>query len=227
MRLALKVDVDTYDGMRDGVPNLLRFFSDLKIKGLNLKIIPVRNWQRYQLAGTDNFNFVPTSPAIKNSSTALLYPGMGLLEGINVNEGRGTDKPFVQFGAPWINAEELKQVLDEKQLPGINFKSCSYTPADGLYKNESCNGLELTVINKEKFHPVAMGITLVSTILKLYPLHVKARLYITNANPSGSGHLDKLLGIKNALGLLKDGHTLQTDVSQTWPQKITPYLLYD
>lgn len=203
------------------------YFSNFKINGLNLKIIPVRNWQRYQLAGTDNFNFIPTSPAIKNSATALLYPGMGLLEGINVNEGRGTDNPFVQFGAPWIDSEELKYVVKEKNLPGILFNSCSYIPADGPYKNERCHGLKLMVTNKENFHPVAMGIALVSTILNLYRLHVKERLYITYANPSGSNHLDKLLGVKNALDQLKDSDTLPTDVSQTWPQEITPYLLYD
>lgn len=203
------------------------YFSALKIKGLDLKIIPVRNWQRYQLAGTDNFNFVPTSPAIQNITSALFYPGMGLLEGINVNEGRGTNRPFVQFGAPWINAEELKVLLDEKRFPGITFKTYSYIPTDSLYKDERCNGLELTVTGRERFYPVAMGVALVSTLLKLYPLHVKERFYVTNANPSGSRHLDKLLGVKNSFDLLKTEAVLQTDISQTWSQEISPYLLYD
>ena len=70
------------------------YFAETKIKEINLKVIPVKNWRYDQIAGTPGFDFYPTSPAIQNISTALMYPGMGLLEGINVNEGRGTDKPF-------------------------------------------------------------------------------------------------------------------------------------
>src|SRR6478752_4152829 len=89
------------------IGELATYFSDRKIKGLDLKIVQVKNWDRDQIAN----DFYPTSPAIQNITTALVYPGMGLLEGINVNEGRGTDKPFLQFGAPWIKAEELKVEL--------------------------------------------------------------------------------------------------------------------
>ncbi len=41
----------------------------------------------------------------------MLYPGTGLWEGIQVNEGRGSDKPFEQIGAPWINGEQLSDAL--------------------------------------------------------------------------------------------------------------------
>ena len=75
---------------------LAKYFAATKIKGLQLEIIRVTNWQRNKIATS----FTPTSPAIKNITTALLYPGMGLLEGINVNEGRCTDKPFTVCGAP-------------------------------------------------------------------------------------------------------------------------------
>jgi len=203
------------------------YFSALKIKGLNLKIIPVRNWQRYQLAGTDNFNFIPTSPAIKNSTTALLYPGMGLLEGVNVNEGRGTDIPFQVCGAPWINPDHLQELFKSKNLAAIKSRPLDYTPVDGLYKGEHCYGLQFSITNTLNFHPVKAGLSLLQSIIELYPLFVKERFYITNANPTGKAHLDKLTGIQNALNLLKDGYTLQTDVSQTWTQEITPYLLYD
>ena len=120
-------------------------------------------------------DFYPTSPAIKNISTALVYPGMGLLEGINVNEGRGTDKPFMQFGAPWINAEELQLELKKKDHTGIDLQPCSYIPADSLYKNETCYGLELNLTDVNKFHPVAFGIDLISVLFKLYPDQVKRK----------------------------------------------------
>ena len=202
---------------------LANYFSNKKIKGLDLKIIQVKNWDRDQIAN----DFYPTSPAIQNITTALVYPGMGILEGINVNEGRGTDKPFMQFGAPWIIAEELQMVLKNKNIPDIDLKSCSYTPADSLYKNETCYGLELNLTDVNKFRPFAFAIDLISILFKLYPHQVKERAYVTNVNPTGGGHLDKLLGVKNAFELLKWGKTIQTDISQTWLSEITSCLLYN
>ena len=205
---------------------LANYFSVKKINGLDLRIIVAQNWQRDQLAGTDLFDFYPTSPAIQNISTALVYPGMGLLEGINVNEGRGTSNPFMQFGAPWINGEELKNALAQKNLTGVDIKSHSYIPGESLYKNEMCNGLELKIVDSNRFHPVSFGIALISALLKLYPEYLKERAYVTNANPSGSGHLDKLLGIKNAFDLLRSNASVEANVSQSWPEEIEAYLLY-
>jgi len=206
---------------------LANYFSNKKVKGLDLKIVPAKNWQRNQIAGTGSFDFYPTSPAIKNISIALAYPGMGLLEGINVNEGRGTDKPFMQFGAPWINAEELKKGLDKKNITGVEMNPCSYLPTDSLYKDEKCYGLEVHVTDANHFHPVALGIHVIATLFELYPLHIKERAYVTNVNPSGVGHLDKLLGIKNSFELFKQGKTIQADVSRYWLAEIAPYLLYN
>jgi uncharacterized protein YbbC (DUF1343 family) len=206
---------------------LANYFSHKKVNGLDLKIIRTKNWQRNQIAGTDGFDFYPTSPAIKNISTALVYPGVGLLEGINVNEGRGTDKPFMQFGAPWIDSEEFKKELNKKNITGVEMKTCSYLPTDSLYKDEKCYGLELTVTDANQFHPVAFGIQVISALFKLYPLYIKERAYVTNVNPSGGGHLDKLLGIRHAFDLLKRGETIQMDVSRLWPAEMTPHLLYD
>ena len=205
---------------------LANYFSDKKVKGIDLKVIPVKNWRRNETAGTPGFEFYPTSPAIQNISTALIYPGMGLLEGVNVNEGRGTDKPFLKFGAPWINAEELHDRLLDKLVFGIKTKPCSYIPDDSLYKAEACNGLELVITDEKTIQPVSVGIKLLSSLYELYPLHIKERAYVTNANPAGSGHLDKLLGIKNAPDLLKSGIGPKTDVSSQWSPEITSYLLY-
>jgi uncharacterized protein YbbC (DUF1343 family) len=201
---------------------LATYFSNKKIKGLDLKIISVKNWSRDQITN----DFYPTSPAIQNIKTALVYPGMGLLEGINVNEGRGTDKPFLQFGAPWINAEELQAELKNKNITGIGFKPCSYIPFDGLYKNEKCYGLELSVINPNNLHPVSFGVHLISILFKLFPHSIKERAYITNVNPTGGGHLDKLLGIKNAFDLFRSNASIETEFFGNWQQEIANSLLY-
>jgi uncharacterized protein YbbC (DUF1343 family) len=205
---------------------LANYFSQKKINDPDLKIITVKNWSRSQIAGTPGFEFYPTSPAIQNISTALVYPGIGLLEGINVNEGRGTDKPFMQFGAPWINADELHERLFDKLIFGIKTKPCSYIPDDSLYKGEICNGLELMITDEKTLQPVSMGIKLISLLFNLYPNLIKERSYVTNANPAGSKHLDKLVGIKNAFDLFKSNASIETDVSEIWSAEITSFLLY-
>jgi len=149
------------------------------------------------------------------------------LEGINVNEGRGTDKPFLQFGAPWINAEELQELMAQKNIPWIKTQTCSYIPDDSLYKGEKCFGLKLDIIQDEKLHPVDLGLTIITSLINLYPQRINQRAYVTNVNPTGVGHLDRLLGVKNSFDLLSSGLTFQTDVSETWPAEMTPYLLYN
>jgi uncharacterized protein YbbC (DUF1343 family) len=205
---------------------LAQYFAATKIMDLQLKISPVQNWQRNQIADVSGYNFYPTSPAIRNIETALLYPGLGLLEGINVNEGRGTDKPFCLFGAPWVNADELLNIFVSKKMAGISATLSSFIPTDSLYKGELCNGLELDITDKNNFKPVNTGIEILRLLIQLYPSHVQERLYKTNANPSGKGHLDKLLGIQNAFEKIKAGDLPDTDVSGSWPSEMNPYLLY-
>ena len=79
---------------------LANYFAATRINGLSLQIIKVQNWSRKEAAGNAKWLFVSPSPAIRDADTALLYPGIGLLEGINVNEGRGTQYPFKILGAP-------------------------------------------------------------------------------------------------------------------------------
>jgi uncharacterized protein YbbC (DUF1343 family) len=206
---------------------LARYFSGKKVQGLDLKIIAVKNWHRNQMAGTQGFDFYPTSPAIKNISTALLYPGMGLLEGINVNEGRGTDKPFMQFGAPWIDADDLHEKIVTMNLPGLTATPCSYTPVDSLYKNEKCYGLELTISDQQIFRPVATSIMIIKTLMQQNPAHIQQRLYKTYVNPTGLGHLDKLLGIKDSFAILQTSSSVSSNVPSSWSEEIAPALLYN
>jgi uncharacterized protein YbbC (DUF1343 family) len=201
---------------------LALYFAKTKINEVLLKIIPAENWIRNQANG---FVFTPTSPAIQEQSTALLYPGMGLLEGINVNEGRGTHNPFHCCGAPWINADNLQNAFEKNKCPGISSHAISYTPESGLYANELCHGLQFFVTDQNIFRPVKTGIALLQTIINLYPDCCNERLYKTVANPSGAGHLDKLLGISNAFAKLQRNEIIDTSV-ESWGVLIQQHLLY-
>ena len=199
---------------------LANYFAATKIKTLQLEVIRITNWQRNKIATS----FTPTSPAIQNITTALLYPGMGLLEGINVNEGRGTDKPFNICGAPWINSEALQHVFAQTNPAGIICKPYTYKPAEGLYASQYCNGLQFFITDEESFRPVVTGIKLLQTIISLYPNDVKERVYTTRANPTGHAHLDKLLGVQNAFIKIKKG--MVNSAADAWHTIISPFLLY-
>jgi uncharacterized protein YbbC (DUF1343 family) len=203
---------------------LANYFAATRIKSLDLKVIPVSNWQRNHIV--DEQEFTPTSPAIQNITTALLYPGLGLLEGINVNEGRGTEKPFRVCGAPWIDSVALQEAFMKQNCEGVTCQIISYKPNEGLYVKEDCRGLEFFISDINSFHPVATGLALLQTIMELYPEFVEERLYKTAVNLEGDGHLDKLLGVKDAFRMLKSKEIIEMDVANFWKRTIQPFLIY-
>ena len=206
---------------------LANYFAATRIKALDLQISQVQNWNREQTVINAKWLFVPPSPAIPGADTALLYPGIGLLEGINVNEGRGTDDPFKILGAPWINAAQIHEEFENLKLPGIIARPYSYEPGFGLYCNEKCHGLQLKIADIFSFRPVRMGLELINLIASLYPGNCKERLYKTTANPTGERHLDKLTGIYHSFEKIKDKELIDLGQDMSaWKEVIDPYLLY-
>jgi uncharacterized protein YbbC (DUF1343 family) len=206
---------------------LAKYFNTLKSIDCDLEVVPAQNWQRNKTILENSWFFVPPSPAIKDTETALFYPGMGLLEGINVNEGRGTDTPFKIFGAPWINATHLQEEFALLNLPGVTTHVKSYVPNDGFYAKTVCYGLAMRITDYQLFFPVHTVCQLMHLLMRLYPNECKERLYITHANPGGTQHLDKLTGTPNAFNKIKnvgwaDGEMVRTE----WKKAIMPYLIY-
>lgn len=206
---------------------LANYFAANHIPNLDFQIIKIQNWNRNDFPNKGNWDFVSTSPAIKDAETALLYPGLGLLEGINVNEGRGTETDFKVLGAPWVDAVSLKEHLDSLDLAGIAFSSTQYIPEWGLYQGEICNGVSLRITDEQTIQPVSLGIEILKYLIQEYPKDCTERLYKTNANPAGGGHLDKLLGVQHSFNSIKNNIPIQTKLHKNqWQDLIEPYLLY-
>ena len=205
---------------------LANYFAATRVKDLDLQIMKPEGWNREQAKDVGWF-FVPPSPAIIDIETTSLYPGMGLLEGVNVNEGRGTNHPFKIFGAPWIDANQLKKAFDDLKLPGVIAHRYSYEPGFGLYVNEKCHGLHVEISDSSSFRPVRTGLELIKLIASLYPERCKERFYKTRANPTGEKHLDKLTGLYNSFERIRRQQItgLGLDVAE-WKEVIAPYLLY-
>src|SRR5690606_12970029 len=181
----------THDG---SFGELAQYFKAIYYPNIDLQVLKRQNWNRSENNG---YTFFPTSPAIQNRGTIYTYAGACLFEGLNINEGRGTDFPFAQFGAPWIDADLLYNKASAK-LTEATLEIVHYTPEISLFAGELCHGLRVIPNNPQKFHSVQYFVDLIQLIYRLFPDKLTERNYYTNANPTGSRHLDKLLGIPNA-----------------------------
>jgi uncharacterized protein YbbC (DUF1343 family) len=201
---------------------LAQYFKHKYYPKLDLQIQKMQQWERSHNTG---YTFFPTSPAIQNRETIYTYAGACLFEGLNINEGRGSEFPFAQFGAPWIDADIL-YIIANAELSHATLEIVHYTPEISLFAGELCHGLRVTPDNQKTFQSVQYFIDLIQLIDRLFPDKLSERNYYTNANPSGSKHLDKLLGITNAFDYLKKHKINTKEGIDDWQKSISPFLLY-
>lgn len=151
------------------IGELAEFFNHQFHIGADLTVVKMRGWKRSMYYGDTPLQFVMPSPNMPTGTTALVYPGMGLVEGTNVSEGRGTTRPFELVGAPWIDAEKLARALNEKRMAGVRFRPVHFTPTFSKYEGKACNGIQVHVMDRDAFNPVIVGLTVIATIHDLYP----------------------------------------------------------
>jgi uncharacterized protein YbbC (DUF1343 family) len=143
---------------------------------VNLQVVAAENWHRNQWYDETGLEWIAPSPNIPNLTTALVYPGMCLLEGTNMSEGRGTDTPFLLFGAPWLNNEKVVSELTALNLAGISFHCENFTPKDipgkaynPKLENQLCKGIKLTITNRDKDRPIETTALILQTIAAEHP----------------------------------------------------------
>lgn len=201
---------------------LANYFKHQYYSQLDLVIIPMKNWSRKENNG---YHFTPTSPAIQHRETVYTYPGFCLFEGLNINEGRGSEFPFSQFGAPWIDTELLYNAIKDIHA-NIIIHKVSYIPTFGLYAGELCYGLRVIPTMKNKFKSIEFIFQVIQSIHQLFPNKLEERKYPTNANKCGTGHLDKLIGIKMSFEKLIHKQINQNKHIESWKNDILPFLIY-
>ena len=124
----------------------------------------MEGYDRGMLYGNTGLPWKQPSPNLPSPETALVYPGTCLFEGTNISEGRGTTRPFETIGAPWIDAEELRDELAGLSLPGVVFSVVDFTPTFSKFGGESCRGVQLHVTDPAGFQPLGTGIELLHAI---------------------------------------------------------------
>jgi uncharacterized protein YbbC (DUF1343 family) len=172
----IKEDLRSFVGfaslpMRHGMTmgELARFFNTERKIGADLEIIPMQGYKREYFFPDTQLPWIPPSPNMLTPATALVYPGQVMLEGTNLSEGRGTTKPFEQFGAPFIDARLLKQKLEKRNLPGCRFQEISFTPSFDKWQGELCHGLEIQIINARVYKPYYTTLAIIQEIITAWP----------------------------------------------------------
>ena len=150
------------------VGELARLFNGERRIGARLTVVPMEGCMSGDWFDSTGAVWVNPSPNLRSLTEAVLYPGVGMIEGTNLSVGRGTDTPFEVMGAPWIVASELARALNAREIGGVRFVPVSFTPASGPYANEKCGGVNIVVTDRNALDSPELGIEIAAAVKGLY-----------------------------------------------------------
>ena len=192
-----------------------------------LDVVPMHGWCRSMWYDQTELPWVPPSPNMPTVETATLYPGICLIEGTNLSEGRGTTKPFEWVGAPWIDSDGWAETLNNLDLPGTHFRPIHFTPTFSKYTDQACHGVQVHVTDRNRFRPVEAALYLIATAQCDYPDQFEFQ------ENSGRYFFDLLAGTDELRLRLMHGEP-PTEIVQSWEAEVEkfteqcrPHLLYD
>ncbi|MDO9288049.1 MAG: DUF1343 domain-containing protein [Thermodesulfovibrionales bacterium] len=140
---------------------------------LDLHVIKMQGWKRKMLFDETALPWVLPSPNMPTPNTAIVYPGMCLLEGTNLSEGRGTTRPFEIFGAPFIEPDRLLKKLKEFKLAGVIFRPMYFLPTFQKHEGKLCGGAQIHVMDRDRFKPFKTGVAILKAVHDIYPKQFK------------------------------------------------------
>ena len=184
------------------VGELAKMYNAEKNLGAKLTVIPVENWTRDQWFDQTGQPWINPSPNMRNLKQAALYPGVGLLERA-LSVGRGTDTPFEQVGAPYIDDVAFARALNAENLPGVRFVPVRFTPTASTHKGVECGGVYIMLTDVRACDSVDIGIVMASLLTKMYPRQFDP------------GKIEFLLLHKPTLEAIKAGKTL-AEIHALW-----------
>jgi uncharacterized protein YbbC (DUF1343 family) len=150
------------------ISELATQFREEAFPECDLTILPTGNWQREMWFDQTGLPWIMPSPNMPTLATALVYPGMCLLEATNVSEGRGTTRPFEFFGAPWIDGDALVSELNSQRLPGVRFRATFFQPTFHKFAGHLCCGAQLHVMDRDSFLPFRTGVEIIRCLRHMY-----------------------------------------------------------
>jgi uncharacterized protein YbbC (DUF1343 family) len=151
------------------IGELAQFFNAENHINADLHVIAMKNWRRNYFFESTGVRWVPPSPNLRTVKGAITYPGLEILQSAGLSVGRGTETPFEQFGAPWMDGEKVAAVLNAAQLPGLKFVPQPFIPVSGLYMGRRCGGVSIRIGDRAAVRAMRLGIQIAAVLGKMYP----------------------------------------------------------
>ena len=192
------------------IGELAQLFNAENHIGCDLHVVGMKNWHRNYFFESTGMRWIPPSPNLRTLKGSVLYPGIEILQNAGVSVGRGTETPFEEFGAPWINGEEVAAALNNRRLPGLHFTNQPFIPVGGLYSGQRCGGVGVRITDRQAVRSMRMGMEIATVLKKLYP---------EKFDPA---KLIELVGNEKTIQQLKDGTTPEQIVA-SWTADLTAF----
>jgi uncharacterized protein YbbC (DUF1343 family) len=153
------------------VGELAQLFNQKYGIGADLIVIRAANWKRSQWFEDTGLPWVNPSPNLRSPNALKSYPGTVYFEGTTLTEGRGTDRPFEQIGAPWLKADDVVRVMNEKKMPGVRFEAItmSVLPTAAKWKGLTIPGIRYVITDRQAYRPVRTALVLIDEIRREHP----------------------------------------------------------
>jgi uncharacterized protein YbbC (DUF1343 family) len=171
------------------IGELAQFLNTENHINAQLHVIPMKNWHRNYFFESTGLKWIPPSPNLRTLKGSLLYPGLEILQNAGVSVGRGTEAPFEEFGAPWINGEEVATALNARHLPGLRFAAQPFVPVVGLYSGQRCGGVAVRITDRQAVRSMRTGIEIATVLKKLYPTNLDPEKLLLLTGNAGTIHL--------------------------------------
>jgi uncharacterized protein YbbC (DUF1343 family) len=139
--------------------------------GADLIVIKAASWRRSQWRDDTGLPWVNPSPNLRSLAALTSYPGTVYFEGTNLTEGRGTDRPFEQIGAPWLRAPEIVDAMNAMRLPGVRFEAMTMPviKTAAKFAGETIPGIRFVVTDRQAYRPVRTALLLIDMIKRRQP----------------------------------------------------------
>lgn len=149
---------------------LALMFNAERHSGAAIEVVKMEDWERGDWFDATGVPWVNPSPNLRSLKACLLYPGLCLCEfPDNLSVGRGTDSPFEQVGAEFVNGRDLAKELNRREIPGLRFYPTSFTPADSKLAARRLEGVRIEIVDREQLNSVRLGVEVACALQKLYP----------------------------------------------------------
>ncbi|MBZ5609600.1 MAG: DUF1343 domain-containing protein [Acidobacteriia bacterium] len=165
------LEIPVRHGMTLG--ELAAMANDEQHLGLDLHVVAMQGWDRGDWFDSTGLAWVDPSPNMRSLNAALLYPGLAMLEAsTNYSVGRGTDAPFEQIGADWIQGRPLAAFLNSRYIPGVRVYPTRFTPSSSNFAGRPIEGVRFVITDRTTFDSIRLGLEVGYALEKLYPARI-------------------------------------------------------